>query len=225
MEINQYIERDSELIRLADGKKVLHLGCVGFTDGTHAEKIALAKSSLHARLSEVALECTGVDLDGDAIRELRDLKVFTNVIEGDVQKLSELPDSLGDYDLVIAGDIIEHISNPGLMLKGIHSFMKPGGRLIVSTPNAFGIASYIKYLRGSFREGAQHVLCFNPITLRQLLERNGFEIENAYSCYQSRAASLYGRTFRIFRTLLEYFPHLGGTLLVICLLKQPPADS
>ena len=221
MTILKYVERDAELVRMAAGKKILHLGCVGFTDGSHDEKIALAKQSLHALLTESSAECTGVDLDGDAIRELRDLGIFTNVIEGDVERLGELSDDVSGFEVVIAGDIIEHLSNPGLMLQGIKPLMKPDGLLIVSTPNAFGVASWIKFVRGRFREGAQHVLCFNSITLRQLLERNGFEVEHGWTCFQSRAAELYGSSFKILRAALTRYPRFGGTLLYVCRLARP----
>lgn len=182
----------------------------------------MAQKSLHAALTEAASVCTGVDLDGEAISELRNLGIFTNVVEGDVERLSELGSDLGRYDLVVAGDIIEHVSNPGLMLDGIKDRLNKDGRLIVSTPNAFGIASWIKYARGKFREGAQHVLCFNPITLRQLLERHGYEVTEALSCYQSRAVDQYGASFRLLRLILEKQPRFGGTLLFVCRVRQGP---
>ena len=43
---------------------------------------------------------------------------------------------------------------------------------------------------GKFREGEQHVLCFNPITLMQLLDRHGYELTSASSCYQTRREEL-----------------------------------
>jgi 2-polyprenyl-3-methyl-5-hydroxy-6-metoxy-1,4-benzoquinol methylase len=217
--LEKFLERDAELVRLCRGKSVLHLGCVGFTDCPSEEKVALAKQSLHAVLTDVASACTGIDLDGKAICELRNHGVFLNVIEGDVERLGDLPPQLANFDIVIAGDIIEHLSNPGLMLEGVKSRMKPDGRLVISTPNSFGIASWIRVLTGRFREGAQHVLCFNPITLSQLLERHSYEVETAVSCYQSRACGNFGLFFNFFRWLLKRSPKFGGTLLYVCKLK------
>jgi 2-polyprenyl-3-methyl-5-hydroxy-6-metoxy-1,4-benzoquinol methylase len=219
-QITKFVERDSRIVKMVSGKTVLHLGCVGFTDGTPEEKIAMARRSLHASLTEAACACTGVDLDGGAIRELQSLGIFTNVIEGDVERLPELGRELGRYDVVVAGDIIEHVSNPGLMLDGIKPRMNEDGILLVSTPNAFGIASWIKYAQGRFREGEQHVLCFNPITLRQLLERHGYEVTEALSCYQSRAAGQYGASFQLLRRILDKLPRFGGTLLCVCRVKH-----
>jgi SAM-dependent methyltransferase len=218
--ITKFTERDVAIVAMCKEKSVLHLGCVGFTDCTTEEKVRQAKESLHAAITEVAEHCTGVDLDGDSIRELREHGVFLNVIEGNVERLQELPDDHLGFDVVVAGDIIEHLSNPGLMLNGIRERLTPAGRVVISTPNAFGIASWIRVVTGRFHEGAQHVLCFNPITLRQLLERHGYQVESAESCYQSRARQNYGPWFRVLRAALKCCPRFGGTLLYVCRMKN-----
>ncbi len=217
--LKKFVERDSEIIELCRGKSVLHLGCVGFTDCPVSEKIKMAKESLHAAITEVAEKCVGVDLDGGTVRQLTDHEVFDNLVEGDVEKLQALDLSPQKFDLVVAGDIIEHLSNPGLMLDGIRERLLPEGELLVTTPNSFGIASWIRVLTGRFTEGAQHVLCFNPITLSQLLERHGLEVTSASTCYQSRAEQNYGKLFKILRAILRKFPKLGGTLLYVCRIK------
>lgn len=43
MNITKFIERDAELTRLASGRKILHLGCIGTADGSREEKIAAAE--------------------------------------------------------------------------------------------------------------------------------------------------------------------------------------
>lgn len=223
MKITKFVERDAELTRLVGeggGKKILHLGCVGTTDGSPEEKIAAAERSLHALLTRAASECTGVDLDADAIHELRELGIFSNVIEGNVEQLEKLALDEAGYDVIVAGDIIEHVSNPGLMLEGIKPRLKKDGILVVSTPNAFGIAAWIRFLRGRFREGEQHVMCFNVIALQQLLKRHGFEVSSCCTCYQSRAEEAYGSSFKILRALLKRAPRFGGTLLLVCKLPH-----
>ena len=214
--LKNFIERDPEIIALCRGKSVLHLGCVGFTDCSVSEKTRLARESLHAAITEVADQCLGVDLDGETVTQLTNGGVFNNLVEGNVEKLSELDLSPKVFDLVIAGDIIEHLSNPGLMLDGIQERLGSGGQLLVSTPNSFGIASWIRVLFGRFREGAQHVLCFNPITLEQLLNRHNLEVTSASTCYQTRAAQNYGKSFKVLRAILRKFPKFGGTLYYVC---------
>lgn len=41
----------------------------------------------------------------------------------------------GEFDLVIAGDILEHLTNPWAMLASLHPLIAPGGRLLASIPN------------------------------------------------------------------------------------------
>lgn len=160
-----------------------------------------------------------MDLDADAIDELRDLGTFSNIIWGNVEQLDSIALDESGYEVIVAGDIIEHVSNPGLMLDGIRSRLKEDGILIVSTPNAFGIAAWLRFLRGRFREGEQHVMCFNAIALRQLLERHGFKVEECITCYQSRAEKTYGWSFKVLRALLKLHPRFGGTLLLVCKLR------
>src|SRR5437879_1109472 len=59
--LSDYVSRDDKLAGLCRGRRVLHLGCVGFTDCAVEDKVSLARQSLHQRLSEVA-DCVGTDL-------------------------------------------------------------------------------------------------------------------------------------------------------------------
>jgi 2-polyprenyl-3-methyl-5-hydroxy-6-metoxy-1,4-benzoquinol methylase len=212
--LNQYVSRDEFLAESCAGKRILHLGCVGFTDCEPAEKVRQARNSLHQRLSESG-DCTGVDLDAASIRQLQERGVFKNVLVGDVEDLGKLPATLDKFDVVVAGDIIEHLSNPGRMLDGIKPWLRPDGVLIITTPNSMGLPAFLRYVFGQFREGLQHVLCFNPITLAQLLERHGFTLLQTLSCHQASAVRHHGWKFKIGQALLRRWPKYGGTLLYV----------
>lgn len=211
--LQSYVERDQWLVERCRGKRILHLGCVGFTDCPTDEKIRLAQQTLHYQLSQVA-DCVGMDLDGAAVAELQRSGLFNNVLVGDVERLGDFAGRFQPFDLVVAGDIIEHLSNPGLMLDGVKAFLKPEGRLLVSTPNAFGLVAQLRHLRGRILEGAQHVLSFNIITLTQLLNRHGYEVIEAHSCHQRHATAMPGWLFRAGHALFRAVPRYGGTLLV-----------
>jgi 2-polyprenyl-3-methyl-5-hydroxy-6-metoxy-1,4-benzoquinol methylase len=216
----EYVSRDEKILELCRGKRVLHLGCVGFTDCPMADKIRLARQSLHQRLTESS-ECTGVDLDAETLAQLQVQQVFNNVVVGNVEQLELLPANLPKFDVVVAGDIIEHLSNPGKMLDGVAKHLKPAGVLVVSTPNSMGLPAFVRYLFGRFREGLQHVLCFNPITLAQLLERHDYEVVQSLTCHQNAAAHQHGWRFAMGRTLFRLIPKLGGTLLFVAQPKRP----
>lgn len=193
--------------------RVLHLGCIGLTDAGRDEKIRFSKDSLHARLTSVAKECVGVDLDADTVRALSEEGLFRNIVPGNAESL-EACALTGKFDVVVVGDLIEHLSNPGLILDGIRRWIKPGGLLVLSTPNAFGLLSQLRYWLGSFREGAQHVLAFNVQGLAQLLERHGWELVSSGSCSQTHA---YKKRW-LFELGARFFalaPSLAGTMLFI----------
>ncbi|TAK90868.1 MAG: methyltransferase domain-containing protein [Verrucomicrobia bacterium] len=207
-----YVNRAEFFLERCRGRRVLHLGCVGFTDASVEDKVRLARESLHAKLSAVC-DCTGVDLDAVTVEQLRAAGIFQNVLIGDVERLDDCAGKLPLFDLVVAGDIIEHLSNPGLMLDGVRRVLKPGGSLLVSTPNALSLPSFLRHVRGTFREGNQHALSFNAITLAQLLERHGYTVAQALTCHHALAPRLNPLTFRTGVTFFRAFPKFGGTLL------------
>lgn len=212
MHFDRYVDRTAEILERCRGQRVLHLGCIGFTDCSVTEKIALARNSLHRKLSELA-DCVGVDIDQQTVEQLRNAGIFHNILVADAERLEELPLVPNSFDVVLAGDIIEHLSNPGKMLDGAKHALRPDGRLIVSTPNSMGLPAHLRYVTGRFHEGLQHVLCFNAITLDQLLTRHGYKVLESFTCHQRFAEK--SRSFKLGRAFFRKFPRLGGTLLFV----------
>jgi SAM-dependent methyltransferase len=216
--IKDFVYRDEAIFDLCRGKRVLHIGCIGATDHPVQEKLELAKQSFHYYLSQIC-DCVGIDNDKASIDLLRQRGIFSNVLFGDAEKLGDRR-ALGTFDVVLASDILEHIGNPGLLLAACHNFLLPNGKLIVTAPNAFGLPNFLRYVHGSFREGAQHVLSFNDQTMTQLLERYGYRVSTMQTCYQKIAASKGILVFSLGRLALQTFPKLGGTLL--CVAERAP---
>jgi hypothetical protein len=92
--------------------------------------------------------------------------------------------------------------------------------VIVTTPNAFGLPNYCRFLLGKFKEGEEHVVSFNSITLVQLLDRHGFKVIRLDTCFQPMAVGLHGRLFSLGKRALEWMPQLGGTLLAMAELRN-----
>jgi 2-polyprenyl-3-methyl-5-hydroxy-6-metoxy-1,4-benzoquinol methylase len=74
------------------------------------------------------------------------------------------------FDVIVAGDIIEHVSNPGLFMDNVKKHLSKDGKFILTTPNA-------KWLTVLFKPNKTHVLWYDIYTLRQLVERHGLKIE------------------------------------------------
>ncbi len=213
-----YVAKEDFILRAASGRSVLHLGCVGFTDVAPHERAKFAKQSLHWRLTQTS-ETVGIDYSLAVIDEYRKLGVFTNIVPGDVERLDELP-MTRTFDVVIAGDIIEHLSNPGLMLDGIKRFCSSHTLVIITTPNAFGAPNFLRYSTGRFREGAEHVMSFNEQNLVTLLHRHGYSLSELHTCYQPRSMDKhFTGFFTAGRKVLELFPRFGGTLLAVAKVK------
>lgn len=208
----QYQSKHKAILSQCEGKRVLHLGCVGNNDSSTEHKVAASPSTLHTRLSAIA-NVTGVDISADAVEEYRRNGICDNILIGDVEKLGELGLS-PEFDLIVIGDLIEHLSNPGHMLNGVRALCTKDTRVILTTPHAFGLAPFLRHVSGRFEEGLQHVMTFNEQNLTHLVARHGFKVTESGTCFQSESdtGSL---TFTLGKKLFEIFPKLGGTLIFI----------
>ena len=215
----RYFGRDKKILQLSQHKTVLHLGCVGFTDLEVSERINLSQDSLHFALSQVS-QVVGVDDSQEVISYYREKKIFDNILYGDVENLPEL-DLERTFDVIVAGDIIEHISNPGLLLEGIKRFCREDTLIIITTPHSFGLLNFIRFAFKKFSEGREHVMTFNIFNISNLLERHGFLVNSIDACYQNHALQC-GFLFKLGKNFFERFPQFGGTLFVVA---QLPATS
>ncbi|MBV7481480.1 bifunctional 2-polyprenyl-6-hydroxyphenol methylase/3-demethylubiquinol 3-O-methyltransferase UbiG [Bordetella sp. BOR01] len=66
-----------------------------------------------------------------------------------------------DYDAIVCGEAIHLLRNPGLMLHGAFQALRPGGRLIITTPNTWRSGSRLGYLLRGFHYG------FAPMVSKQ----------------------------------------------------------
>ena len=87
----------------------------------------------------------GVELDPAAAEEAR--AVREGVLVGDVESL-ELPFHPASFDAVLCGDVVEHLRDPRAALARLRPFLRPGGRLVLTTPNVANWAIRLSLLGG-----------------------------------------------------------------------------
>jgi SAM-dependent methyltransferase len=78
------------------------------------------------------------------------------------------------FDVVTLMDVIEHVAEPSELLSEIHRILRPGGALFIVTPN---FASFFVWIFGRNAYGVwpdQHVVYFQPSTIRKILRQVGF---------------------------------------------------
>ncbi len=207
------------------GKTVLHLGC---TNHPYTEDSIQKGILLHSQLAEISEGLYGFDYDEEGLDTLRD-HGFGNLYQADLEDLSSV-DLNKTFDVIIAGEMIEHLNNPGLFLSGIKRFMNAETKLIITTINAYGALRLAKYfLRGGggLNEPVHpdHVAYYSYRTLSLLLERHGFSIPEFYFYDigdEHRPSSR--MIYNLFSDLCVAFsPQMGDGVIAVCQFNSGPS--
>lgn len=174
--------RTEVLSGLAHGRTVLH---VGFAD--HSELIQTKRAEgtwLHDSLCEVAERCVGIDINSGTVEEL-EADGVKDIFVSDVTFRSSIPDEvLGiDFDLIILGEVLEHIGNPVDFLRAISdNFGRVNQLVVVTVPNAWDIRTVVPALRGKELVNTDHRFWFTPFTLAKVMTDSGFDVQSVESC-------------------------------------------
>jgi 2-polyprenyl-3-methyl-5-hydroxy-6-metoxy-1,4-benzoquinol methylase len=168
------VDRELYILSASEGKRVLHLGCLGHSRSHDWRSAAETQGWLHGRIRAVAREVIGVDIDREAVREARDQLGMQDIHWGDAQCLDTL--GLGEFDLIVAGELVEHLSSPGHMLATAHSVLRKGGQLIITAPNAFCARKAMMVCLGRESVHEDHVAYYSHRTLERLATMHGYRV-------------------------------------------------
>src|SRR4051794_21526692 len=122
----------------------------------------------------------GIELDPDAAREAE--RWCERVVVGDVESM-DLPFEPASFDVILCGDVIEHLRDPREALARVRPFLRPGGRLVASTPNIANWAMRLSLLAGRWRYTDRglldrtHTHLFTRRTLVETVEAAGYRVE------------------------------------------------
>jgi SAM-dependent methyltransferase len=164
------VDRIEELVHRARGRRVIHVGFVDTGCRTMQEG---AGAWLHAHLDAVTSSLVGIDIDEAGVKDADAAGYECYVADcRDPKALAAL--GIDKADLVIAGEVIEHLDDPGAFLAGLHELVAPGGELIVTTPNAYGLFNVAASLALREINHPDHVLMFTWRTLANLGARHGW---------------------------------------------------
>jgi 2-polyprenyl-3-methyl-5-hydroxy-6-metoxy-1,4-benzoquinol methylase len=109
-----------------------------------------------------------------------DLPVGIEWIETDLNLPLPLPDEC--FDLIIAAEVIEHLENPRATFREYHRLLRPGGTLLLTTPNQESIRSLCALLFGghfvAFRGASYpaHITALVRLDLSRLCAEAGFMV-------------------------------------------------
>ena len=109
------------------GRHVLDLGC---RDGALTQAYAGGN------------EIIGVDADREALAEAQKLGIETRWADLD----DALPFQDATFDVVVAGELLEHLRDPKRVVSEVLRVLRPGGTFVASVPNAYRLKNRLRFL-------------------------------------------------------------------------------
>jgi len=162
-------DRQSFIAELCRGKDVLHLGCV---DSGLMDEAIEKDNFLQAKIAKVANTVIGVDNDVEGIAFLEKRKNDSEKFYSlDIEKINA--DTIKEkIDIVIAGEILEHLSNVGNFLKGMRELLlRHKAKMVVTVPNAYSIRHIKAVETGREIVHPDHNYYFSYVTIKALLQK------------------------------------------------------
>ncbi|MFA7216940.1 MAG: class I SAM-dependent methyltransferase [Candidatus Paceibacterota bacterium] len=117
---------------IGKGKNVLDIGC---RDGNLTKHFVSGNT------------VTGVDIDSNSLLKAKEkLNIETLIVDlnGEWEELKDKK-----FDVVVAGEILEHLYYPESVIKKVLNHLNDGGIFIGSIPNAFSLKHRMRYLFGT----------------------------------------------------------------------------
>lgn len=103
------------------------------------------------------------------------------------------------FDLIYINQVMEHIKDPASYLKHFYCLLNENGDLFITVPNIHATSTRLKYflekikLRrkniGKYYDSDHHILYFNPTSLKNILEENGFKVLYTSNCVKPKIES------------------------------------
>lgn len=149
------------------GKRVLDVGC--------------ATGYLAEILARRGCEVAGIEADPDAARRAEEF--CEKVLVGDVEEMDLESKLVGEtFDVIVFGDVLEHLKDPARALGRLEPFLRDGGYVVASIPNVAHGSVRLALLRGEFRYRRlglmddTHLRFFTRQSVERLFEDVGFLI-------------------------------------------------
>ena len=146
------VDREVFILARCKGKIVLNIGC--------------ASGTLHSRIRSVASGIYGIDKESCEGSGFLQLDLDCEVIP-----------VLSAVEVVICGEVLEHLSNPGQFLRGIQQYNCP---IILTVPNAFSSVALSHLKEGQENVNIDHVCWYSWRSLTTLVERYGYNVKEFF---------------------------------------------
>lgn len=195
-------DRLEQIVTLARDKRVFDLGALDET--AYASKQDNGRW-LHARLCAVAREVVGIDNSSLVPPEGLQTRPNGRIVNADIFALSSSVALYGRPDLVVAGELIEHLPDTLAFLRSLKASPELAGvEFVFSTPNACSWHNVAIGLVGRESTHQDHLQIYSYKTLRTLFDRAGVELQSLQP-YGARFDEMIERSGGVARAAVKGF--------------------
>lgn len=204
------------IFNLCRKKDVLQIGVLGDIDN-YIKYNKLSEWDF-SRIKEIANSALGVDINKKGIKKVEKLGI-KEVIFGDAEELTLDK----KFDVIYAGDLIEHLNNIGKFLESCKKHMKDDSLLILTTPSPYSLNMIIRSFLKKTEQGIfeEHTSLLHEKNLKELLKRFDFHIKTIkyYTSPDNRTlSSRIGNAF--LRVAGNYNKEFHQNMLIIAQLNK-----
>lgn len=225
--MGSFIKPQSEKGRIDDLRRLKLIPCSGL------EKV-LDVGCEDGFLSQKIKEITGAEVYGvDVSAENCSLASAKGIITKQADLNDKIPFESSFFDLVFAGEVIEHLSNPDVFLEETRRVLKNDGILVLTTPNLscfynrilllLGIlplgmeasavnarigSKFTKFLR--HQKPAGHLRVFTLGAIKELLKFHDFKIEKI----KGNPVTSFPGIISVFERIISLFPSLSFHIMI-----------
>jgi SAM-dependent methyltransferase len=160
--------RGDFLVEIARGRRVLDVGCVDHLAPT--ARIA----PLHRKLAAAVTDLVGVDIQPAGVEAMNAEGYTAFVADVTEPGLSAI---VGDgYEVMIAGELIEHLLDLTPFFANARTVLRADGRLVLTTPNPHSIIVTVLNMMGRTPDNVDHVAYHWPSGMAEIADRCGFSL-------------------------------------------------
>jgi len=205
--------RAEPILQYVKGKTVLEIGCVGM--GKH-DTIG-GKNFIAGYVKPLTKKWIGIDVNEEGVKKLREKGFDARVI--DAEKPFDLKEK---FDVVLAEEVIEHLTNLPVFLENVQEHIKMDGLFIITTPNPISASFFVQRLFGGKIKDVsvnQHKFWQTHETLTVLLGKYSFNVTHYEYIHPKPAEPSFYYPF--IELLWKLFPDVfGRNLLAIASVRK-----
>jgi 2-polyprenyl-3-methyl-5-hydroxy-6-metoxy-1,4-benzoquinol methylase len=171
-EVNEGVLREFQRLKTAPGR-VLDVGC--------------GRGALGQAIQHLGWEVWGIEQNAEVCATAR--QRLDRVIEADLLDVDQVRPGLGAkaFDAVVFSDVLEHLIDPLAVVESYVDLLKPGGKVIVSVPNAVVwtnrlaiLCGWVEYTDSGVMDRT-HLRFFTFRSAKRLIRQSGLRLDRVSS--------------------------------------------